>query len=248
MKHIREYDQNPAEVIKGRYRKKKRRRILKVFKIIVIVALTIAYLVSPYSKITNITINGNRYVDTNIINEAMGCKVGDFNFISFSGIIKNKVSSIEGVTAVKVKKNYFSGEMTISITEAVPIAYQENENSFYIIMDNQSIVETEKKTEYNSLTSLPKLSGFDIETLKKFVSEFIQVDQSVRLQMSDIIFSPSEADPNKVIMITDSNKEIVTRINDISYHLSYFNSIIKQNNSNCYFDFLGSNVYQRACQ
>lgn len=244
---INEYDQNPAETIKRNYKKKRRVRRLRVFFILFIIIAIGAYFYSPYSRLKTIHISGNIFVSNEEIQEAMDCDENSIRLFCWSSGIKDRISKISGIKSVAVEKSIFNG-LTVYITESVPIAYQMQEENAKVIFDNGSIKEISNQELIRKVQSLPQLSQFnDEEILKQFAENFAQVDESVRTQLSDIMFEPLESDPLRVKLLSDDNKESYVRIDDMVYQLQYYNTVVGQNEENCYFDFLGGHVYQRAC-
>lgn len=244
---INEYDQDPAKRIQKKYRKKRRLRRFRIFMIIVVLIAVSYYFYSPYSKVQTINITGNQSISTQEIRDVIGCDENSIRLFCWRFNIKNNINKLVGVKSVKVEKSILHG-MSITITEYAPIAYQQNESSATIIFENGDLKEITDAELIKKLQSLPKLSQFsDQEILQSFAKSFCEVDESVRSQMSEIIFEPLESDPLRVKMISDDNKESYVRIDDMVYQLKYYNGIVSQNPGNCYFDFLGNNVYQRAC-
>ena len=244
---INEYDQNPAETIKKTYKKKRRVRRLRVFLILLIAAALGAYFYSPYSRLQTIHISGNHFISNEEIQQAMNCDEDSIRLFCWSSAIKERVNKIPGIKSVAVEKSIFDG-LTVSITESAPIAYQMQEGSAKVIFDNGTMKDISDSELIRKVQSLPQLSQFnDEEILKQFAENFAQVDESVRTQLSDIMFEPQESDPLRVKLLSDDNKESYVRIDDMVYQLQYYNTVVSQNSENCYFDFLGGHVYQRAC-
>ena len=246
-KRINEYDQNPAEKIQRSYKKKKRVRRFRVFFLILVIIGLGYYFYSPYSRLNTIEITGNQYISQDSIRAVMGYQEDSIRLFVSRMKIKNSLEAMSGVQSVSVNKVPFKG-LKITIKENSAIAYQENEGSITVIFDDGSLAEVSDQNLYRDVQSLPKLSQFtDGAILQQFATAFAQVESSVRLQMSEILFEPLETDPLRVRMISNDSKESYVRIDEMVYQLSYYNGIVSQNPGNCYFDFLGSNVYQRAC-
>lgn len=245
-RRINEYDQNPALKIKNKYKKKRRVRRLRLLFLILVISAVGYYIVSPYSKIQSIEIAGAKMVDESEIKEALPYHEGDFRELIFKSKIKSTLQQIPGIKGVEVTKNLDT--IKITITENNAIAYQEANKTAKIVFDDGSIKETNNADIIKVLHSLVRLSNFnDDAILQQFASSFSEVEESVRSQISDVYFEPSDSDPLKIKMISDDGKECTLRIDEMTYQLKYYNNIVSNNNENCYFDFLGSNVYQRAC-
>ena len=63
---INEYDQNPAKNIQKKYRRKKRKRRMRLLMLSLIIIGICYYFSSPNSRLNEITITGNQYVNSNL--------------------------------------------------------------------------------------------------------------------------------------------------------------------------------------
>lgn len=243
---INEYDQNPARSIQRKYRLKKRKRRRRILACILFLTACVYYFTSPYSKLTAIEIVGNQYINQEDIKAAAKYDENSLRMFSFVSKAKKNISELDGVKTVKVYKN-LQGGLTIKITENKPIAYHQGEN-ISVIFDSGDILELKDEQLLKNIQVLPNLRGFDEEHLKLFVQNYIQISESVRNQLSEIVFEPLEIDSDRVKLISNDNKISYVRIEDMVYQLENYNLIISQNPNDCYFDFLKGHVYKRSCE
>ncbi len=244
---INEYDQNPAETIKKNYKKKRRVRRMRVVLVILVFLGIGGYFYSPYSRLQTIYITGNHFVSIDEIKEVINCDEESIRLFCWGPTIKKNIKKISGIKSVAVEKSIFNG-LSISITESLPIAYQMQNEGAQVIFEDGTIKLINDATLIKKIQSLPQLTQFtDEEILTEFAKNFAQVDESVRAQFSDIRFDPLDSDPLRVYLLSDDNKQSYIRIDDMVYQLQYYNTVVNQNTENCYFDFLGGHVYQRAC-
>lgn len=243
---INEYDQNPAYRIQKKYRRKRRKRRIRILFILFILSVVVCYFVSPISRIQKISIEGNKLVETSIIEQKISCTNKSIRMFVSKKQIKKQVESIDGVKKAKINKSLFNG-LTIKITEASPIAYHQSDQ-VKIVFDTGEVLETTDVNLIKQLQVLSKMTGFDEESLKLFAVNFSQIEESVRLQISEIQFEPLETDPERVKLISNDNKISYIRISDMVYQLANYNQIITKYPNDCYFDFLKGHVYKRSCE
>ncbi len=242
---INEYDQNPAKNIQKKYRRKKRKRRMRLLMLSLIIIGICYYFSSPNSRLNEITITGNQYVNSNLLKEQLSYTENSIRCLTFSSKIKKELNQVSGVKSVKVKKQFLGG-LKITITENTPIAYHQGD-TIQVIFDSGETLEITDEALIKKIQVLPRLSGFDQEHLNEFVANYIQVSESVRSQLSDIIFEPLETDCSRVKLVSNDSKISYVRIEDMVYQLENYNLVISQNPNDCYFDYLKGHVYKRSC-
>ncbi len=240
-----EYDESTVVNIQRTYRKKIRKRRMFLVGIVLFSIVLICYFKAPVSRINQIDIVGNHYVDSALISENLGCSTNSIRLFTFTPKIKKNLKKIAGIKDVKVKKHLFGG-LEVQIVEDNPIAYQDGD-TINVILDNGEVTDLTNHDFIKNLQQLPSLKNFDQDNLKKFAKEYVNVLPVVREQFSEIILDPETNDPTRIKIISNNNKICYVRIEDMVYQLKYYNEIIQQNPTDCYFDFCKGHVYKRSC-
>ncbi|MFV0393710.1 MAG: cell division protein FtsQ/DivIB [Coprobacillaceae bacterium] len=226
---------------KKRKRKKLRRRILFVL----VLLLVVAYFVTDISKVKSIEVHGNDRITTEVIKETTGVKEhSSFYLFQSTKTMENKINDIPGIKDVNVSKDIL-GNIDITIKETSIIAYSKIGETTYIVDEvGDSFANTSTDTEIK-LTGCPQIFSVDEELLKSFAKEYAKIPSQVRNQISEIHYSPKNADATRCQFNMDDGKMLYLRIEDMAEQLSgdKYAIAINQYPDKKYYDFVGNKVY-----
>ena len=161
--------------------------------------------------IKNIYIKNTNLILDNEIIEVAGIKNYPSIFKLNTKKIESKISTLELVESVSVKKK-LNGSLIINITERKPLFY--NRNNQKVILS--STKEVELNTKYLGIPTLVNYVPNDL--LKKFVDAFTEIDSNIIKMINDITYDP---DINNDITI--DKERFLLRMNDTN--LVYVNII-----------------------
>ncbi len=125
--------------------KKRRRRLKKQISIgltvfCLLAAGCMALLLTPLFNVSTVTVTGNTTIGTEAIVKGSGIVKGTNIFSVSLSAVTDRLSGMNGVSAVKVKRSLPS-TIRISITEGVPMVYVENGGSFVGITADGKVVD-----------------------------------------------------------------------------------------------------------
>ncbi len=200
--------------------KKKKLKVKNiVIFLILIFGITLLSFILYYfvinTNIKNIYINGNTYVkDIEIMRRANIVDYPKMLDISTSNM-ENEIKKIDIIKDVNIKKGLF-GKLTINIEEYKPLFY--NGNTQKIILSNN------KEIENNITVSLPILNmeGLSDKILNKLILKFSEVNDEIKLRISEIKYAPNNVDNERFLCImNDGNYVYITlvKIEEINYYL-----------------------------
>ena len=200
--------------------KKKKLKVKNiVIFLILIFGITLLSFILYYfiikNNIKNIYINGNTYVkDIEIMRRANIVDYPKMLDISTSNM-ENEIKKIDIIKDVNIKKGLF-GKLTINIEEYKPLFY--NGNTQKIILSNN------KEIENNITVSLPILNmeGLSDKILNKLILKFSEVNDEIKLRISEIKYAPNNVDNERFLCImNDGNYVYITlvKIEEINYYL-----------------------------
>ena len=200
--------------------KKKKLKVKNiVIFLILIFGITLLSFILYYfvinTNIKNIYINGNTYVkDIEIMRRANIVDYPKMLDISTSNM-ENEIKKIDIIKDVNIKKGLF-GKLTINIKEYKPLFY--NGNTQKIILSNN------KEIENNITVSLPILNmeGLSDKILNKLILKFSEVNDEIKLRISEIKYAPNNVDNERFLCImNDGNYVYITlvKIEEINYYL-----------------------------
>ena len=195
-------------------KKKIRFKIIPILIFLVICVglyFTITYLAD--TKIKNIYIYGNNILtDQQIIELA---KIDDYPsfYKTFSRTMKKNIKQNPIIKDVKIKKRFFN-VLKIYVTEYKPL----------FIKDNKLILEEGIISEMVNVKVPVLTNEVNTEVYESLIKELSNIDDLIRSQISEIIYSKSEYDNTRFLLYMDDGNHVYVNINKFS-KLNYYNEI-----------------------
>jgi len=117
-------------------RTKRGKRLLKIVIGLFVIVLIVLFFRSPLSKISEIQVVGNEYMDAGEIIRSLGVSAGDSFFIPSIGKLKNRTNSLKPIDSVKIIKK-FPGVLRVEVKEYPLVAIQlAKEGKVYAVLSN----------------------------------------------------------------------------------------------------------------
>lgn len=228
---------------------KRRRRNRKFFSILIIIAVSVIYFSSDFSRPKAIVISGNNILSKDEVLKA--AKVSDDSrlILSQAFLIKRNLKSHPFIKKSSVNTSFFKRTIQIDIDELEIFAYRYKDNETYMILDDgrSEILSNEL---YQHLSDLIYVSGFiEDEDQTRLAKSFSEVEESVTSQISEIHqTSVSYDDKLLEIWMNDGNK-VYTSFQTVERLNYYFDIImgLKASNSCIYIDELSGEAYSQKC-
>ncbi len=196
-----------------------------------IVLLLIIYLIVMFfytfltMPIKNIYINNTKLLTDNEIITIAGIKKYPSLFKTSTKKLEEKISTLELVSNVKVKKNLL-GKITIDIEEAKPLFY--NRNTEKVVLSNG--LEVDNNSKYLGIPTLVNYVPKDL--LKEFISSFKDVNSDIIAMINEILY-----DPDIKEQVTIDDKRFKLTMNDTN--IVYVN-VLNMNRLNNYIEIYAS--------
>ena len=195
-------------------KKKIRFKIIPILIFLVIcVGLYFAITYLADTKIKNIYIYGNNILtDQQIIELA---KIDDYPsfYKTFSRTMKKNIKQNPIIKDVKIKKRFFN-VLKIYVTEYKPL----------FIKDNKLILEEGIISEMVNVKVPVLTNEVKTEVYESLIKELSNIDDLIRSQISEIIYSKSEYDNTRFLLYMDDGNHVYVNINKFS-KLNYYNEI-----------------------
>ena len=179
-------------------KKKINKKVIGFFSIIILIAIIVVLaLTAPIFNITDITVNGNNQVSTNMIINLSGLRKGE-NIFKFNSTVEQKIKENTYIESVNIKRK-LPGTVIISIKERT-VKYQINLINSYVYIDKNGYIlenSSEKK-------DVPVIVGLSIKEDEMLNEKRLKTEDLEKL--------------NDIIKIIDSAKTInidnlITEIN-----------------------------------
>ena len=204
-------------------------RALPILILSSILLILAVYFISPYSKLKNIEVTGNKQLSKTEVLDASGIQKEDYTlttYLSQKAHARNiKLSSL---WVKKAEISYrFPITFKIKVTEYTVVAYDySGEQYFPVLSSGEEIATPVKKSQ------LPKsyitLDFSDKAMLKKFVQQLSGISNTIKSEIQTVQHTPSKATEDLLtITMTDGNK-ILVPLSEVAKKLPYYEKIKPQ--------------------
>lgn len=182
--------------------KKQRRRALAIL-IVSVIAVNALLFLTPVFNIRSVTVEGNRLVGAEQLQEALKPLVGENLFRSGSGKIRKTLKSIAYINTVDVEKKIFPPSVNIKITEHTPAAIMKADGSVLLVNSELRVLSDSGEMP----EPVPVITGFSIKSFEK--GEILKTDDNEKKNVLTVMLSTIQATG-----ITD--KVIEINVHDLS--------------------------------
>lgn len=148
------------------------------------VAVICIYFLTSASRVRNIHVSGNHYLDSSYISEVSGIHEDSPYYASILPITVWKLEKDPMIADAHVRLED-DGIVSIEIKEKKPVGYRYDKKAVILLSDNTT---AELKSEYlNIIASVPLVTGFTTkEQTRLFTKAFENVDSSVIEEIAEI--------------------------------------------------------------
>ncbi|MDB8655482.1 cell division protein FtsQ/DivIB [Streptococcus anginosus] len=204
-------------------------RALPVLILSSILLILAVYFISPYSKLKNIEVTGNKQLSKTEVLDASSIQKEDYTLTTYlSQKAHARNIKISNLWVKKAEISYqFPITFKIKITEYTVVAYDySGEQYFPVLSSGEEIATPVKKSQ------LPKsyitLDFSDKAMLKKFVQQLSSISDTIKSEIQTVQHTPSKATEDLLtITMTDGNK-ILVPLSEVAKKLPYYEKIKPQ--------------------
>lgn len=204
-------------------------RALPVLILSSILLILAVYFISPYSKLKNIEVTGNKQLSKTEVLDASSIQKEAYTLTTYLSQ-KAHARNIK-LSSLWVKKAEISYQFPITfkikVTEYTVVAYDySGEQYFPVLSSGEEIATPVKKSQ------LPKsyitLDFSDKAMLKKFVQQLSSISDTIKSEIQTVQHTPSKATEDLLtITMTDGNK-ILVPLSEVAKKLPYYEKIKPQ--------------------
>ena len=204
-------------------------RALPVLILSSILLILAVYFISPYSKLKNIEVTGNKQLSKTAVLDASSIQKEDYTLTTYlSQKAHARNIKLSNLWVKKAEISYqFPITFKIKITEYTVVAYDySGEQYFPVLSSGEEIATPVKKSQ------LPKsyitLDFSDKAMLKKFVQQLSGISDTIKSEIQTVQHTPSKATEDLLtITMTDGNK-ILVPLSEVAKKLPYYEKIKPQ--------------------
>lgn len=204
------------------------KKLLAVLLLLFIVILSVLFFNSSISKISEVTVEGERFNAPASILQAVGVKAGDAFFGTRESTIAKRVKELPSVKDVEVTKS-FPGRVHISVTEYPAVAYELSaKGELTAILSNGTSI----LAGSDNVVDKPVLTGWkaDDPVKGKLGLALAQIPAEQLSDLSEIMPLPSKAYPDRIRIYTRSRFEVITAVSLLKEKISTLNAVVESQN------------------
>jgi cell division protein FtsQ len=214
--------------VPARKRRRKLRTNIKftvLLTIFLFAILSLLYFQSSYSKIQQINISGNVLLDEQSYLNLSGINLNDSMWGFKSRDIVEKIEQQDWVQDVVVERKLLT-TVTITIKEWPKVAYIEQQQLLYPILENGYVFD---KNQVTDPIDAPLFINFSDEKIRrKIVKQLAKLKPEVLALISQVNSNATESDPYGIILYMNDGYEVRAEISTFASKLNYYPSIVAQ--------------------
>ena len=204
-------------------------RALPVLILSSVLLILAVYFISPYSKLKNIEVTGNKQLSKTEVLDASSIQKEDYTlttYLSQKAHAKNIKQSNLWVEKAEITYR-FPITFKIKVAEYKVVAYDySGEQYFPVLSSGEEIANPVTKSQLPK--SYIRLDFSDKAMLKKFVRQLAGISDTIKSEIQTVQHTPSKATEDLLtLMMTDGNK-IIVPLSEVAKKLPYYEKIKPQ--------------------
>ncbi|MCZ2258870.1 cell division protein FtsQ/DivIB [Sporosarcina sp. G11-34] len=208
-------------------RKKTNKKFLFVFLIFIVALLAILYFQSPLSRIKEIAVSGAILKNSEYYEEKSGLVVDNplwgFRTTSAEDLLMKQ----ELVQKASISRKW-PNKVKIEIVEWKTIAYLEDRGLYNLLMENGEVFPGDALLLESDI---PVLNNFgSAKVIKQVSAQLLKLDSDVYHLISEIVFTGTEEDPEKLTIYMDDGYEVRAILSTLSEKMDYYPDVTAQLN------------------
>ncbi|CZQ86037.1 cell division protein FtsQ/DivIB [Trichococcus collinsii] len=206
----------------------KRQGYLGWYSIFLIGVIGSSFLISPYGKVKDIYVEGAEDVPEQSIIDASHIT----GKLTALGVVWNDEKIDAYITntlpVVKTAEVTLRGlnDVTIHVTEHETIAYVYSGGSYYNVLENGTVADTELKVP---IGNNPIITSFEMnQNLEDLLEQYMQLTDSVQNSISEIKYTGTEENPYAITVYMNDGNEVKAILPSFAEKILYYPDIVSQ--------------------
>ncbi|MDZ5711570.1 cell division protein FtsQ/DivIB [Jeotgalibacillus haloalkalitolerans] len=212
--------------LRQRRRKRANRRLVGVVLLFVFMIIIVLYFQSPYSKVQNIQISGNSGISEELAIQLSGISTGDPYWTLDIEEAEIRLKDNNMIKNAEIKRD-LPLNVEVSIEEYDKVALSREGQQYKAVYENGFISEPQPVQDINF--SAPVLNGFQQgQVLSDLASALSNLPGNVLNSISEVHYSPSEVDSNRIVLYMNDGFEVHAVIPTLVEKMTHYPSIVSQ--------------------
>ncbi|MDO3409213.1 FtsQ-type POTRA domain-containing protein [Saccharibacillus sp. CPCC 101409] len=219
--HEQQEKPNPKPRRRGRW------KLWLTIAVLLLAVLSVLFFRSSLSRIQQIEVEGNVYVDRSAIIEAAGLRIGNQFFSSSVDSVQRRiVSNLSAVESATVEKR-FPGTIVLKVNEYDPVAYELlDDGTVQALLGSGAQVQIKDQGLPAEKPLLTEWAGKD-EEKAQLCRVLATIPDSQLSDLSEIMPSQSVSYPDQIRIYTRSRFEVITTVSLLKDKLQLLGGIVE---------------------
>ncbi|BBC61261.1 FtsQ-type POTRA domain-containing protein [Melissococcus plutonius] len=223
--------------VKKERHKRLYKRLLMIVSIFLFAILVITYFLSPLSRLSNISVKGNKNIETQQIVSQSKLKINDSLWKQFNDRKNYEKNIVQHSLRAKKATISLNGlnSFQIKIDEYKIMAIEERDNYYYPILENGKILPDKTTLSGNEK---PILKNFDHseETIKKVIGAYNQLPIESKKKIANIEYARSKVNKELLRLFMNDGNQVLINISELTKKLAYYSQVASQMNQSGVID------------
>lgn len=212
--------------LKQARKKKANRRLIFYLSIFFILIAVIVYLQSPLSHVRSFDVTGNSFLTDEEVLDLAGLAAETNIWTLDKDAVTSSVLENPIIQEVEVDRQ-LPWTVQIKLMEHERVGYKEEENHFYPVLGNGTVLTEMAQNTYNG--DAPLLAGFsDEELFKQMTAQLQAMPESILGLISEIHWRPSDGDNHSIMLYMNDGYMVSGTIREFAEKMQVYPSIVSQ--------------------
>ncbi|WP_320164668.1 cell division protein FtsQ/DivIB [uncultured Trichococcus sp.] len=198
------------------------------YSIFLVGALLNGFLISPYGKVKDIYVEGagdvpeQSIIDASKITGKLTALGVVWNDEKIDAYVTNALAQVKTAEVTLRGMN----DVTIHVTEHETIAYVYSDSSYYNVLENGTVADTQLKVP---IGNNPVITSFERnQNLDDLLEQYVQLTDSVQNSISEIKYTGTEENPYAITVYMNDGNEVKAILPSFAEKILYYPDIVSQ--------------------
>ncbi|OLO40800.1 cell division protein FtsQ [Alkalihalophilus pseudofirmus] len=212
--------------LKEQRKQRANRRLIFFLAFFFLLILLVIYFQSPLSHIKTIEVHGNDYLPKEIIVDSSKLSSGTSIWQLDKEEVIARIVSLKEIESADISRK-FPNKIEIHIVEYQRVAYMYQEGKYYPILSTGAFLE---ELPPNVMpVDAPILRDWEPGPVaQELAAELTKLSDGLFNRISEIYYTPTEADPLRIIVFMNDGHEVHSTVRDFSDKIAPYPSIVKE--------------------
>lgn len=216
--------------LKQRRKKKANRRAIILLSLFFVLLILVLYFLSPLSNVSQVKVEGNRYLSKETIIAASGISSQTSIWKLNKKEVKRNVKKLPEIKSISLKIS-LPNTVQIEVDEYERMAYLVKGSSYHPILASGKFIEPLAKGEVPLYA--PLLIGYEEGKALQYVIEALEeLPEEINNAISEIHHSPTKTDEYHVTLYMNDGYEVSATSRTLASKLVHYPSIVSQIKTN----------------